>query len=266
MASDTRELESITVDRTDGVVTITLRRPEKKNAADAAMWNELLAEFRAIAANPADRAVVLTGAGGNFCSGADLWQGASGEAPAAPAHRHAPHHRRVPGTPPDPAAHRGQGARRGCRRRTEHGAVVRPDRRLRERPILRDLRQARPQPRLRRLVAAAPARRDAPGQGTGAPRRDHRRRARRGDGARQPGAPRRRTRRVRRRLGCSPRRRPTDRCWRCRSACSTTRSQSRWRRRSTTRGSRRPSTSAPRTPIEAIKAFMEKRDPVFEGR
>jgi 2-(1,2-epoxy-1,2-dihydrophenyl)acetyl-CoA isomerase len=81
MTSDTRELESITVDRADGVVTITLRRPEKKNAADAAMWNELLAEFRAIAANADDRAVVLTGAGGNFCSGADLWQGADGEAP-----------------------------------------------------------------------------------------------------------------------------------------------------------------------------------------
>jgi enoyl-CoA hydratase/carnithine racemase len=81
MATDTRELESITVERTDGVVTITLRRPEKKNAADAAMWNELLSEFRAIAANAADRAVVLTGAGGNFCSGADLWQGASGDGP-----------------------------------------------------------------------------------------------------------------------------------------------------------------------------------------
>ncbi len=81
MATDTRELESITVERTDGVVTITLRRPEKKNAADGAMWNELLAEFRAIAGNPTDRAVVLTGAGGNFCSGADLWQGGSGEVP-----------------------------------------------------------------------------------------------------------------------------------------------------------------------------------------
>jgi 2-(1,2-epoxy-1,2-dihydrophenyl)acetyl-CoA isomerase len=80
MASDTRELESITVERDAGVVTITLRRPEKKNAADAAMWNELLAEFRAIAATPTDRAVVLTGAGGNFCSGADLWQG-SGDGP-----------------------------------------------------------------------------------------------------------------------------------------------------------------------------------------
>lgn len=81
MGSDTRELESITVERADGVVTITLRRPERKNAADAAMWNELLAEFRSIAASSDDRAVVLTGAGGNFCSGADLWQGSSGEDP-----------------------------------------------------------------------------------------------------------------------------------------------------------------------------------------
>ena len=79
MASETRELETITVERSDGVVTITLRRPEKKNAANAAMWNELLAEFRAIADSPADRAVVLTGAGGNFCSGADLWAGGDGE-------------------------------------------------------------------------------------------------------------------------------------------------------------------------------------------
>jgi 2-(1,2-epoxy-1,2-dihydrophenyl)acetyl-CoA isomerase len=81
MATDVRELQSITVERSDGVVTITLRRPEKKNAADAAMWNELLDEFRTIAASSTDRAVVLTGAGGNFCSGADLWQGASGDAP-----------------------------------------------------------------------------------------------------------------------------------------------------------------------------------------
>ena len=81
MATDTRELQSITVERTDGVVTITLRRPEKKNAADAAMWNELLDEFRSIAGNPSDRAVVITGAGGNFCSGADLWVGASGDGP-----------------------------------------------------------------------------------------------------------------------------------------------------------------------------------------
>lgn len=77
MAAETRELESITVEHDAGIVTITLRRPEKKNAADAAMWNELLDAFRSIPADPTVRAVVITGAGGNFCSGADLWAGPS---------------------------------------------------------------------------------------------------------------------------------------------------------------------------------------------
>ena len=36
------------------------------------MWDELLATFREIAANDQDRVVVLTGAGGAFCSGADV--------------------------------------------------------------------------------------------------------------------------------------------------------------------------------------------------
>ena len=122
MPSDTRVLESITVDRADGVVTITLRRPEKKNAADAAMWRELLAEFRSIAASSTDRAVVITGAGGNFCSGADLWAGPDRRRPETPADGHAQHHRRVPRPAPPPSADRRQGAR--CRRRggTQHGA------------------------------------------------------------------------------------------------------------------------------------------------
>jgi 2-(1,2-epoxy-1,2-dihydrophenyl)acetyl-CoA isomerase len=76
--ADTRELDAITVERDNGVVTIVLRRPEKKNAASLSMWAELLAEFRAIAGNADDRAVVITGAGGNFCSGADLWAGGDG--------------------------------------------------------------------------------------------------------------------------------------------------------------------------------------------
>lgn len=58
--------------RSDGVVTITLDRPEVKNAIDGTMWGELLATFRAIYDEPEDRAVVLTGAGGAFCSGADV--------------------------------------------------------------------------------------------------------------------------------------------------------------------------------------------------
>ncbi len=65
-------METIEVHRSGGIVTITLNRPERKNAINGAMWDELLATFREIAASSADRAVVLTGAGGAFCSGADL--------------------------------------------------------------------------------------------------------------------------------------------------------------------------------------------------
>jgi 2-(1,2-epoxy-1,2-dihydrophenyl)acetyl-CoA isomerase len=67
-------LETILVDRADGVVTVTLNRPAKKNAANAVMWDELLATFEEVAANPADRVLVVTGAPGSgaFCSGADL--------------------------------------------------------------------------------------------------------------------------------------------------------------------------------------------------
>jgi enoyl-CoA hydratase/carnithine racemase len=72
MAPNPRELHSITVDRHDGIVTITMNRPHRKNAIDQAMWDELLAEFQAIGRNAEDRVVVLTGAGGEFCAGADL--------------------------------------------------------------------------------------------------------------------------------------------------------------------------------------------------
>ncbi|HEY1280994.1 MAG TPA: enoyl-CoA hydratase-related protein, partial [Acidimicrobiales bacterium] len=72
-------METIDVSRADGgIVTITLNRPEKKNAINAPMWNELLTTFREIGANPGvDRVVILTGAGGAFCSGADLSSGLS---------------------------------------------------------------------------------------------------------------------------------------------------------------------------------------------
>lgn len=65
-------VETIDVRRNDGIVTITLNRPEKKNAVNAVMWNELLETFREVALDGATRAMVITGAGGDFCSGADL--------------------------------------------------------------------------------------------------------------------------------------------------------------------------------------------------
>ncbi len=66
-------METLIVDRApNGVVTLTLNRPEKKNAMNAAMFNELLAVFRDVDGSTSDRVLVITGAGDAFCSGADL--------------------------------------------------------------------------------------------------------------------------------------------------------------------------------------------------
>ncbi|HEX2850502.1 MAG TPA: enoyl-CoA hydratase [Acidimicrobiales bacterium] len=66
-------METILVERDDrGVVTVTLNRPEKKNAANGKMWDELHAVFTEVADRDTDRVLVITGAGDAFCSGADL--------------------------------------------------------------------------------------------------------------------------------------------------------------------------------------------------
>ena len=65
-------METLIVERKDGVVTVTMNRPERKNAASGKMLNELEQIFIEIEGSPDDRAMVLTGAGGAFCSGADL--------------------------------------------------------------------------------------------------------------------------------------------------------------------------------------------------
>lgn len=71
-------LETLQLDLDDtGVLTVTLDRPEKKNAANQQMWDELLVLFRAVkdsTASPAPpvRVLMITGAGDAFCSGADL--------------------------------------------------------------------------------------------------------------------------------------------------------------------------------------------------
>ncbi|MBO0728866.1 MAG: enoyl-CoA hydratase [Acidimicrobiaceae bacterium] len=65
-------METIIVERADGVVTVTLNRPEKLNAIDTVMWGELEETFREVGNRAEDRVLVLTGAGRAFCSGADL--------------------------------------------------------------------------------------------------------------------------------------------------------------------------------------------------
>ncbi|MFN9960637.1 MAG: enoyl-CoA hydratase/isomerase family protein, partial [bacterium] len=61
---------------------MTINQPEKKNAINSAMWDGLAEIFREIASRADDRVVVVTGAGNDFCSGADL-SGRGGSAAAA---------------------------------------------------------------------------------------------------------------------------------------------------------------------------------------
>jgi len=68
-------METLIVERADGVVTVTLNRPEKKNAINGPMWRELIDVFDEVADTPSDRVLVVTGAGDGFCSGADLAPG-----------------------------------------------------------------------------------------------------------------------------------------------------------------------------------------------
>jgi enoyl-CoA hydratase/carnithine racemase len=68
-------METLIVERADGVVTVTLNRPEKKNAINGPMWRELIDVFEEVADTPSDRVLVITGAGDGFCSGADLSPG-----------------------------------------------------------------------------------------------------------------------------------------------------------------------------------------------
>ena len=59
-------------DFAEGVATITLNRPERKNPLTFESYDELRDTFWALDTNRAVKAVVVTGAGGNFCSGGDV--------------------------------------------------------------------------------------------------------------------------------------------------------------------------------------------------
>ena len=58
----------------DGVATVTLNRPERKNPLTFESYAELGNMFRAAARDKSVKAIVITGAGGNFCSGGDVFE------------------------------------------------------------------------------------------------------------------------------------------------------------------------------------------------
>lgn len=63
---------NIVVDRSDGIVRVTLNRPQRRNAMLPEMWAELTAIFEEIEQRSTDQVAVLSGADGSFCSGADV--------------------------------------------------------------------------------------------------------------------------------------------------------------------------------------------------
>jgi enoyl-CoA hydratase/carnithine racemase len=69
--------EQITTETADGVLTITLNRPDRLNAWTPTMGGELIAAFDAADGDDAVRAIIVTGAGRGFCAGADLQAGGS---------------------------------------------------------------------------------------------------------------------------------------------------------------------------------------------
>ena len=66
------EEQSLLVETTDGVTTLTLNRPQQKNALNGPMRDALRDAIQRIRADRTVRAVVLRGAGTDFCSGGDI--------------------------------------------------------------------------------------------------------------------------------------------------------------------------------------------------
>ncbi|TYB46847.1 enoyl-CoA hydratase/isomerase family protein [Actinomadura chibensis] len=76
-------MSGIELDRRDGVLTIALSRPERLNAVDNAMTEELLDVLNELMRDPDTRVVVLTGKGRGFSSGMDVQEGDPGGAGTA---------------------------------------------------------------------------------------------------------------------------------------------------------------------------------------
>jgi len=71
----TEDFQTILYEVEESILTITLNRPDRLNAFNGAMLNDLLKAFDMADADDDVRAVIITGAGRGFCAGADLESG-----------------------------------------------------------------------------------------------------------------------------------------------------------------------------------------------
>ena len=75
--------DQVLVTEQEGVLIVTINRPEARNAMTKAAAEGIAAAMDRLDAEPALRCAILTGAGGTFCSGMDLKGFLSGEYPVA---------------------------------------------------------------------------------------------------------------------------------------------------------------------------------------
>jgi enoyl-CoA hydratase len=76
--------DELLIARQDGILVLTFNRPEARNAMTLALSIAMAAALDMLDADPALSVAVLTGAGGNFCSGMDLKGFLRGERPSVP--------------------------------------------------------------------------------------------------------------------------------------------------------------------------------------
>ncbi len=80
-------MDEVQIEEHEGIATITLNRPAKKNAVTGPMWNRLRDLFREYGYRDDIRCLVLTGAGEDFCSGADVGGGGQADREASRVHQ-----------------------------------------------------------------------------------------------------------------------------------------------------------------------------------
>ena len=82
-------MQHIAVETRNRITTITLNRPDRLNAINSDMHDELEAAFNAFATDPEQFICVVTGAGRGFCAGSDLKAASEGDYRPYPAHGYA---------------------------------------------------------------------------------------------------------------------------------------------------------------------------------